>query len=143
MMDFKHKVLCIGFGSVGKCALPILLEHIRIPFKNITVIDFADKRKELAPWIKKGVRYSQEKLNPVNVARTLSKYVSAGGMIIDLSWNIDSLDMLSWCHENKVMYVNTSVEEWDPYANIDKKTPLEKSLLQADGSAQDDGQMGR
>jgi len=49
-------------------------------------------------------------------------------MIIDLSWNIDSLDMLSWCHENKVLYVNTSVEEWDPYANIEKKTPLEKSL---------------
>ena len=128
MLEFKRKVLCIGFGSVGKCALPILLEHVRIPYKNITVLDFADKRKELAPWIKKGVRYSQEKLNPVNIARTLSKYVSAGGMIIDLSWNVDSLDMLSWCHDNKVLYVNTSVEEWDPYANIEKRTPLEKSL---------------
>ena len=49
-------------------------------------------------------------------------------MIIDLTWNIDSLDMISWCHENEVLYANTSVEEWDPYANIDKKTPLEKSL---------------
>ena len=64
MMDFKHKVLCIGFGSVGKCALPILLEHIHIPYKNITVLDFADKRKELAPWIKKGIRYSQGKADP-------------------------------------------------------------------------------
>src|SRR3989338_8756899 len=35
---------------------------------------------------------------------------------------------MSWCHDNKVLYVNTSVEEWDPYADIDKKTPLEKSL---------------
>jgi homospermidine synthase len=118
----------IGFGSVAKCALPILLKHLRIPYKNITVIDFADKRKELAPWIKKGIRYSQERITPVNVARTLSKYVSPGGMIIDLAWNIDTIDMLSWCHDNKVFYVNTSVEEWDPYANIDKKTPLEKSL---------------
>ena len=128
MMEFNQKVLFIGFGSVGRCALPVLLEHIRIPCKNITVLDFADKRKELAPWIKKGVRYAQEKVSPINVARTLSKYVSSGGMIIDLSWNIDSLDMLSWCHENKVFYVNTSVEEWDPYANIEKKTPFEKSL---------------
>ncbi|HNX68309.1 MAG TPA: saccharopine dehydrogenase NADP-binding domain-containing protein [Candidatus Omnitrophota bacterium] len=128
MIDFKNKVLIIGFGSVGKCTLPILLKHLRIPFKNITVIDFADKRKELAPWIKKGIRYSQERLNPVNVARTLSKYVSPGGMVIDLAWNIDSLDMLAWCHDNKVLYINTSVEEWDPYANIEKKTPLEKSL---------------
>ncbi len=128
MMEFNGKVLCIGFGSVGRCTLPVLLERIRIPYKNITVLDFADKRKELAPWIKKGVRYAQERISPVNVARTLSQYVSSGGMIIDLSWNIDSLDMLSWCHENKVLYVNTSVEEWDPYANIEKKTPYEKSL---------------
>ena len=128
MMDFKQKVLCIGFGSVGKCALPILLKHIRIPYKNITVLDFADKRKELSPWIKKGVRYAQEKITPVNIARTLSKYVSSGGLIIDLAWNIDSQAMLSWCHDNRVLYVNTSVEEWDPYANIEKKSPLEKSL---------------
>jgi len=128
MMEFSQKVLCIGFGSVGRCALPVLLEHIRVPYKNITVLDFADKRKELSPWIKKGVQYAQERVSPVNVARTLSKYVSSGGMIIDLSWNIDSLDMLSWCHDNKVFYVNTSVEEWDPYANIEKKTPFEKSL---------------
>ncbi len=128
MIKFKNKILVIGYGSVGKCALPILLRHIRAPYKNITVLDFADKRKELAPWIKKGVRYSQERLSPVNVARTLSKYVSGGGIIIDLSWNVDTLDMLAWCHENKVLYINTSVEEWDPYANIEKKTPLEKSL---------------
>ncbi|OQA57054.1 MAG: Homospermidine synthase [Candidatus Omnitrophica bacterium ADurb.Bin277] len=128
MMRFDKKVLCIGFGSVGKCTLPVLLRHIRIPYSNITVLDFEDKRKELAPWIKKGVHYARERITPVNVARTLSKYVSSGGMIVDLSWNIDSIDMLSWCHENKVLYVNTSVEEWDPYANIEKKTPLEKSL---------------
>ena len=125
---FKNKVLIIGYGSVGKCTLPVLLKHIDIPYKNITVIDFADKREALIPWTRKGVKYSQEKLTPINIARTLSKYVSAGGIIIDLSWNIDCIDMLNWCHDNKVMYVNTSVEEWDPYANIDKKTLLEKSL---------------
>ena len=127
-MEFKNKVLIIGFGSVGKCTLPILLKHIDIPYTKITVVDFADKRKDLAPWIKKGIRYSQERITPINVYKILSKYVSAGGLIVDLSWNIDTLDMLSWCHDNKVLYVNTSVEEWDPYANIEKKTPFEKSL---------------
>ncbi len=127
-MEFKNKVLIVGFGSVGKCALPILLKHIDIPYKKITVVDFADKRKEIAPWIRKGVKYSQERITPINAYKILSKYVSAGGLVIDLSWNIDSLDMLSWCHDNKVLYVNTSIEEWDPYANIEKKTPFEKSL---------------
>ena len=127
-MEFNNKVLIIGFGSVGKCALPILLKHIDIPYKKITVVDFADKRKDLAPWIRKGIKYSQERITPINAYKILSKYVSSGGLVIDLSWNIDSLDMLSWCHDNKVLYVNTSIEEWDPYANIEKKTPFEKSL---------------
>jgi len=127
-MTFKNKVLIIGYGSVSKCTLPILLKHIKIPYKNITVIDFVDKAAELKSWTKKGVRYFQEKITPINIARVLSKYTCAGGLVIDLAWNIDCRDILCWCHDNKVLYVNTSVEEWDPYANMDKKTPFEKSL---------------
>ncbi|MDD5216964.1 MAG: saccharopine dehydrogenase C-terminal domain-containing protein [Candidatus Omnitrophica bacterium] len=128
MLEFKNKVLIIGYGSVSKCTLPILLRHIKIPYKNITIIDFADKRKDLQPWIKRGIQYFQERITPINVARTLSRHVSSGGMVIDVAWNIDCQDMVNWCHDNQVLYVNTSVEEWDPYANIENKTPFEKSL---------------
>ncbi|MCX5715353.1 MAG: saccharopine dehydrogenase NADP-binding domain-containing protein [Candidatus Omnitrophica bacterium] len=127
-MEFGNKVLIIGYGSVSKCTLPILLKHIKIPLKNITIIDFADKTKELKPWTSKGIRYFQEKITPININRVLAKYVSPGGLVIDLAWNIDCRDILTWCHDNRVLYVNTSVEEWDPYANIDRKTPFEKSL---------------
>jgi len=128
MLEFKNRILFIGFGSVARCTLPVLMEHVKVPYRNITVVDFLDKRPELKSWIRKGVKFSQTRITPVNIARTLSKYVSAGGIVIDLSWNIDCLDMLTWCHDNRVLYANTSVEEWDPYANIDKKSPLEKSL---------------
>jgi len=127
-MKFSNKILIIGYGSVGKCVLPVLLKHVDVPYKNITVVDFADKRSALAPWIRKGIKYSQERITPVNISKVLSKHVSAGGMILDLSWNIDCLDMLSWCHNNKVLYINTSVEEWDPYAAIHQKSPFKKSL---------------
>ncbi len=118
----------IGYGSVARCTLPILLKHIDIPHQNITVIDFIDKKKELQPWIKKGVKYFQERVTPININQLLSKHVSSGGLVIDLAWNIECLDMLSWCHENKVLYINTSVEEWDPYVNIHRKSPFQKSL---------------
>lgn len=127
-MLFKNKVLVIGYGSVARCVFPILLKHISIPYKNITIIDFVDKRKELLSWTRRGVKYFQERITPINIAQILSKHVSPGGMIVDLSWNIDCIEMLNWCHENRVMYINTSVEEWDPYANIHKKTPFQKSL---------------
>lgn len=128
MLQFKNKVLIIGYGSVCKCTLPILFRHIRIPYKNVTIIDFADKRKELLPWIKKGVGYFQRRITPINISQELSKHVGPGGLIIDLAWNISCIDILNWCHDNKVLYVNTSVEEWDPYAGIHNKTPFQKSL---------------
>jgi homospermidine synthase len=128
VISFRNKVLIIGFGSVGKCALPLLLKHIDIPCKNITVVDFADKYEAMKPWVAKGVKYSQEKITPINITKVLSKHVGPGGLVIDLSWNIDCLEMLNWCHSNKVLYVNTSVEEWDPYAAIHQKSPLQKSL---------------
>ena len=128
MAEFKNKILIIGYGAVSRCTLPILLRHIRAPYKNITIIDFVDVRKDLKRYTDKGIKYVQVRITPLNMAKELAKHVSAGGLLIDLAWNIGCTDILNWCHDNKVLYVNTSVEEWDPYADIHNKTPLQKSL---------------
>ncbi|MBN2453660.1 MAG: homospermidine synthase [Candidatus Omnitrophica bacterium] len=127
-MRFGGKILIIGYGSVSQCTLPLLFKHIQVPYKNVTVMDFEDKASALKPWTDKGVKYAQEKITTINMHQELARHVGAGSLIIDLAWNIGCLDIITWCHDNKVLYVNTSVEEWDPYANIHKKTPLEKSL---------------
>ena len=36
--------------------------------------------------------------------------------------------MLAWCGEHDVRYLNTSLEEWDPYGDIENKSPYERSL---------------
>ena len=41
MMKFDGQVLIIGYGSVARCTLPILLKHVKIPYGNITIIDVA------------------------------------------------------------------------------------------------------
>ncbi|MCM8769458.1 MAG: homospermidine synthase, partial [Candidatus Omnitrophica bacterium] len=40
----------------------------------------------------------------------------------------DTLDIIGWAWNNRVLYVNTSVEEWDPYADIRSKPALQKSI---------------
>jgi len=127
-MVFTNKVLIIGYGAVARSTLPILLRHIKIPYRNITIIDFLNKKAELKSWIRKGVHFYQEKITPQNITKILSKYVDAGSLIVDLAWNIDCIDILQWAHNNKVLYVNASIEEWDPYSDIHTKTSLEKSL---------------
>ena len=48
MIEFNKKVLFVGYGVVAQCALPILVKHIKVPAKNITVMDFEDRREAAA-----------------------------------------------------------------------------------------------
>ena len=128
MKKFNHKILIIGYGSVSQCTLPILLKKIDVPLKNITIIDFEDKTKALKKYTTKGIKFLRVKITEGNIAQVLRANVDDSGLIIDLAWNIGCNDILQWCHDHHVLYVNTSVEQWDPMKDIDKKSPFEKSL---------------
>lgn len=128
MIEFSRRVLFVGYGAVAHCTLPILLDHVKVPLKNITVLDFEDRSADLHPWVEKGLHWVREQIRPDNLAQVLSRFVSAGDIIIDLAWNIDCCEILQWCHDHGVMYLNTSVEVWDPYAGGDQKHPTERTL---------------
>jgi len=127
-MKFENKVLMLGYGAVAKCTLPVLLKHVKIPYKNLTVIDFEDKAPALKKWTAKGVKFVRERITRQNLGKVLSKHVDDGGLIVDLAWNIGCDDILKWCHDHEVLYVNTSVEQWNPELDMEKKSPFEKSL---------------
>ena len=127
-IEFDHRVLFVGCGAVAQCTLPVFLKHIKVPFKNITVMDFEDREAVLKPWITKGVKFVNERITRDNLHRQLSKYLSAGDLLIDLAWNIDACEILQWCHDNGVLYVNTSTEVWNPYAGGYTKHPTERTL---------------
>lgn len=114
MTDFSQRILLTGFGIVAQAALPMLRRHLRVPLSQITVLDFADREEVLRPWIKKGLRFIRERVTPSSLPRLLSSHVGRGGLIIDLAWSIDFFDILAWAHDNEVLYVNASLESWDP-----------------------------
>ena len=128
MLTFKNKILFVGYGAVAQCALPILVKHINVPAKNITVIDFEDRKAALASWIKRGVKFARSRVTRENMGTLLGKHLSCGDVLIDLAWNIDAAEILQWCHDHGVLYINTSVELWDPYENS-KGAPPQKSTL--------------
>jgi homospermidine synthase len=128
VVEFGNKVLIIGYGAVARCTLPILLEHVRIPCENITILDFEDKTEQLKQWTDSGIRFFRRKVTPENLDAILSEYLGPGGLLIDLAWNIDCCEIIAWCHEHDVLYVNTSVEVWDSYGERFSATPYEKSL---------------
>ena len=127
MMEFNGRIVITGFGVVARAALPMLLKHVRVPLQNITVIDFIDRKEALRPWTAKGLRFVHERVTPLSLGRLMSTHVGRGGLIIDLAWSIDCLDILEWAHNNGVLYVNASVESWDAVSDMHKST-IAKSL---------------
>ncbi len=128
MIEFSRNILMLGFGSVAQCTLPILEQLINVPLKNVTVMDFEDKSGLLKSWMEKGVTFVRDRVTKENMGALLGKHLKAGDLLIDLAWNIEACEILTWCHEQGVLYINTSVELWDPYTNADKKHPTEKTL---------------
>jgi homospermidine synthase len=99
-----------------------------MPQERITVVDFADVRPKIQDALQAGVVFKQLRLTPDNYAAMLGELVGPGDMIVDLSWNVETFDMLQWCADHNVRYLNTSLEEWDPYGDIENKSPYERSL---------------
>jgi homospermidine synthase len=126
MIEFKNKILFVGYGAVAECTLPILFRHLKVPAKNVTIMDFENRAAKLKPWTKKGVRFVRDRVTETNMGSLLGKHVGNGDIIIDLAWNIDALEILQWCRDHGVMYINTSTELWDPYKS--GSHPTEKTL---------------
>jgi homospermidine synthase len=128
MVAFPNRVLFVGFGAVARCTLPILIKHLSIDPKRITIIDFEPNDDALKPWLEQGARFIKDRVTAENLGSLLGQHVSEGDLLIDLAWNIDCCEIVQWCHDRGILYVNTSVELWDPYAGAENKPPTERTL---------------
>lgn len=127
-ISFSGRLVVIGCGGVAQCTIPVLLKHIDMPREKITVIDMIDMRHSIQSALDAGVNFVQEKITQEKMGEQLGTYLSEGDILLDLAWNIDCCEILQWCHDHDVRYINTSVEVWDPYTDADKKTPQERTL---------------
>src|SRR5271157_4481204 len=57
MLTFTNRILMVGFGAVARCTLPILLRHISVDSKKLTIMDFEPNMAALEPWIEQGVTF--------------------------------------------------------------------------------------
>lgn len=114
---FEGRILVIGLGAVSRCTLPLLIEHLDCSPERYTVIDFADVHDDAKWVIAQGMNFVADRVSEDDYAEVLARYVDDGDMIIDLAWNIDTVELLEWCRAHGVRYVNASLEVWDPYGD--------------------------
>lgn len=114
-MKFGGRILMIGYGSVGRCTMPLLERHLDMPMDRIAVIDGEDHRADIAPFLAKGVNYVVQPLVRENLHAMLGKYLAKGDIVINLSVEVSSLAIIEWCQSAGVLYIDTCIEPWANY----------------------------
>ena len=77
MLAFTNRILFVGFGAVARCTLPILLKHINVDPKQITIMDFDPNEAALKPWLDQGVTFVKDRVTPDNLGSLLGRHVSS------------------------------------------------------------------
>ena len=108
-IDFSGPIVIIGFGSIGKGALPLILRHIRAPRSKMVVISPDDSCRRLAEL--EGVRFEKVALGPNNYRSVLAPLIT-GGFVVNLSVEVSSVALIGLCREHDALYIDTCIEPW-------------------------------
>ena len=109
-MEFPGRVLMVGCGSIGQTALPLLRRHLALPEDGLTVLEASERGRTLAA--ANQARFVHCHLKPATYQRELKRRLRAGDLLLNLSVDVSSLDLVEWCSAHGVLYVDTSIEPW-------------------------------
>lgn len=108
--NFPGKIVIIGFGSIGQGVLPLILRHIDIDRKNISIVTGDDRGREIAE--KEGINFVVEPLNPQNYHKVLEPLLGEKGFLVNLSVDVSSVNLIRFCQDRGTLYVDTCIEPW-------------------------------
>lgn len=104
-------LVMIGFGSIGRGTLPLIRRHIDFDLAHCTVIEPTDDYAYILR--DHGIRHLQVALTAENYADILRSLFPQGrGMIVNLSVDVDSIELMKLAQEMGVQYIDTVVEPW-------------------------------
>lgn len=109
-------LVVLGAGGLGRCTLPLLLRHLPVGPGEALWVDGECTPAARAAAEAAGVRLLHHEVTEADHREVLDALVAPGGLLVDLAYNLDTVDLLAWCADRDVAYVNASVELWDPYA---------------------------
>jgi homospermidine synthase len=103
----------IGFGSIGRGTLPLILRHIRCDRNKITIIDPDASNIHIAE--KEGIPFVKKAVTRGNYKSLLKPLLAAGpgpAFIVNLSVDVSSLDIQKLAQEAGALYIDTVIEPW-------------------------------
>ncbi len=104
------RFLLIGFGAVGQGLVPLLVQALKIAPSRITA--WAADLEGAAVAQAVGIRLQWQTLTPDNHASLLAAHLRPGDVLLNLAVEVSSFDLIAWCQQHDVLYLDTSIEPW-------------------------------
>ena len=103
------KLVMLGCGSIGQATLPLLSRHVAAT-GGLTVLSADERGRGVATG--RGAQFIHCHLKPGSYQRDLRRHLAAGDLMLNLSVDVSSVDLVEWCADHGVLYVDTSIEPW-------------------------------
>ena len=137
MIEFKNKIVQLGFGAIGKSFFEKVSKEIKFEEENYFII--SRDKLEYSFFLELGGKLGNfivADVNRNNFEQIFSKYLNEGDLLIDFADSVGTKDFVEWCANNNVMYLNTGETDWpDNWYNIFdenlKKNDLRNALKQS------------
>ncbi|HML06763.1 MAG TPA: saccharopine dehydrogenase C-terminal domain-containing protein [Xanthobacteraceae bacterium] len=110
---FDGPIVMIGFGSIGKGTLPLIERHLAFDRNKFVVIAPDDEDRRLLD--QRRLRFSHMAITKENYRDVLTPLVTTGpgrGMIVNVSVETSSVDLMALAHDLDTFYIDTVVEPW-------------------------------
>jgi len=134
---FDGPIVMIGFGSIGRGTLPLILRHIACDPARITVIDPEAARRPLVEAA--GARFVCAAVTRENHRDLLLPLLTperGRAFMVNLSVDVSSTAMMEICKDAGALYIDTVAEPWlghytDPSLSLSQRTnyALRESVL--------------
>ncbi len=117
MTDFPNHghidgpIVMIGFGSIGRGTLPLIERHFDYDQRKFVVIEPDHAAHTFLT--QRGIRHIEIAITRDNYREVLGGIFEKGkGFCVNLSVDTSSLDLMKYCREMGVLYIDTVVEPW-------------------------------
>jgi homospermidine synthase len=122
---FPGRLIMVGFGSIGRGVLPLILRHVGMAPDQITIVTADESGEQVAA--EYGVRFIKHPLTRENFKNVLDPLVGRGDFLLNLSVDVSSLALVQLCWEKGALYLDTCIEPWpggytDPTVSPAKRT---------------------
>ncbi len=110
---FDGPIVMIGFGSIGKGTLPLIERHIAFDREKFVVIGPDDSDRRLLD--ERQIRFMHQAITRDNYREVLKPLLTCGpgrGMVVNLSVDTSSVDLMEFAKDVDAFYIDTVVEPW-------------------------------